>query len=234
LRGALCPHQIIDVNHGSSLLITVPPVAGYYVCVYGFMPDSGAWSELAQTENFLVISDYHNTHIPADDLYFETTNIPKNIEAMTYHAGRLVVATLTENKTSLIQFGIPNFYHLFDAINESFELPDLITGMISVNGQLLITGMRSIHVFAEGGLQKIANFGTPVGKPIQLLSDGSVMLWTNRGVCKFPEFANLTENDFSVKSGFGCMTAIMEHGGSKYLIAATDDLGQAYNLSFEV
>jgi hypothetical protein len=141
---------------------------------------------------------------------------------------------LTENKETLIQFSVPNFYHLFDTINESFELPDLITGLASVNGQLLITGMRSIHVFADGSLQKIVDFGTPVGKPITFMPDGSVLIWTNRGTCKFPEFQNLTEHNFSVAPGFGCSTSLYQHNGSDYLIAATDDLGSAFNASFDI
>lgn len=234
LRGALCKHQIVDIPDGSSLSITVPFKDGFYVAIYGFFPNSGAWSLIDETESESLIRYYPNTSEPADDVYFNTTAIPKEVVAMTYHLGRIAIATIQSDKSTLIQFSVPNFYHLFDTIHERFEIPDLITGMMSVNEQLLITGMNSIHVFAEGRLQKIADFGTPVGRPIELLPTGGVLIWTYRGVCQFPEFKNLTENNFSVSAGFGCATSLYEHDGSKYLIIATDDAGQAFNASFSV
>ena len=235
LRGTMCPHQIVDVAENSSLLITVPPIAGFHASIYGFFPDSGAWSWLGDTDNFIVISSYPNTHQPADDVYFDVSSVPTDTVAMTYHAGKIAIATThTNEQTSSIQFSIPSFYHLFDLIDESFVIPDLVTGLASVHGQLLITGMHACWIYNAGSLQRLCAYGTPIGKPIQELPDGSVLFWTNRGVCKFPEFQNLTEQDFSVPAGFGCSTALIEVNGSKFLSIATDDIGTAYNAAFSV
>jgi hypothetical protein len=234
LRGAMCPHQIVDVAENSSLLITVPPVSGFRVAIYGFFPDSGAWSWLGDTDNFHVISSYPNTHIAADGVYFDVSSVPDNAVAMTYHLGKIAIASTSTDQTSQIQFSVPGFYHLFDLIDEAFSIPDLITGLASVQGQLLITGLRSIWVYSEGGLQRLCAYGTPVGKPIQEMADGSVLIWTNRGMCKYPEFQNLTAQDFSVPAGFGCATSLMEVEGSKFLTITTDDNGVAFNQAFPV
>lgn len=234
LRGALCQHQIVDIADGSSLLVKVPPKEGYYVALYGFFADSGAWSFIGATENFFVLSEYPNTHEPADDVYLNVMGAPKDIVAMTYHLGKICVVTLTNESISLVQFSIPNFYHLFDAINEAFEVPDIITSVASSNGVLILTGMRSIWAYTDGSLQRLAPYGTPVGKPITQLPTGELLIWTYRGVCQYPEFKNLTENEFSVPAGFGCATSLYEHDGSKYLVVATDDAGAAFNASFDV
>jgi hypothetical protein len=233
LRGALSTPQIVDVDDNSSLLITVPPITDYYVNLYGFFENSGAWSLIGEFDNIIVISDYPQTNEPADDAYFDVAGIPSDVVAMTFHLGKIAVATITENKTSLITFSSPSLYHLFDTINV-IEIPDLITSIASTKGHLLITCMRSIFAFDGDNLQRIANYGTPVGRPICLLPDDSALIWTNRGVCKYPEFQNITENVFSVPAGFGCNTSMMEVEGNKFLTIATDDLGSAYNASFNV
>jgi hypothetical protein len=233
LRGALSTPQIVDVDENSSLLITVPPLADYYVNLYGFFEGTGAWVLIGEFENVIIIPDYPTTNEPADDIYFDVTGIPTDITAMTFHAGKIAVATITDNKTSLITFSLPNIYHLFETAN-AIEIPDLITSIMSVKGHLLITCMRSIFVFDGESLQRLANYGTPVGRPICLLPDNSALIWTNRGVCKYPDFQNVTEGIFSIPAGFGCNTSTMDVEGSQFLTIATDDLGEAYNASFNI
>lgn len=234
LRGALSQYQIIDVAESSSLFIEVPPIDGYFVAIYGFLPNSGAWSLIGETANVFLLTDYPAVNEPADDVYLNVMSLPKDIVAMTYHLGRLCAVTLTNEQISLVQFSIPNFYHLFDIVSEAFEVPDVITSVASSNGVLILTGMRSIWAFADGSLQRLAPYGTPVGKPMTQLPTGELLIWTYRGVCQYPDFKNLTENDFSVPAGFGCATSLYEHDGSKYLVVATDDAGQAFNASFDV
>ena len=234
LRGELSTYQIVNTEELSSVLIEVPPIDGYSVAIYGFLPNSGAWSLIGETENVLLLTDYPATNEIANDAYINVSKIPKDVVAMTFHVGRICVVTLSSKTTSLIQFSTPNFYHLFDVINEAFEIPDAITAVASSNGTLVLTGIHSIWAFAEGSLQRLAPYGTPVGKPITQLPTGELLIWTYRGVCQYPEFRNLTENDFSVPAGFGCATSLYEHDGSKYLVVATDDAGQAFNASFDL
>jgi hypothetical protein len=234
LRGALSQYQVVDVAESSSLFIEVPPIDGYFVAIYGFLQNSGAWSLIGETANVLLLVDYPITNEPSDDVYLNVMSVPKDIAAMTYHLGKICIVTLMNESISLVQFSIPNFYHLFDAINETFEVPDVITSVASSNGVLILTGVRSIWAFADDSLQRLAPYGTPVGKPITQLPTGELLIWTYRGVCQYPEFKNLTENNFSVPAGFGCATSIYEHDGSKYLAIATDDAGTAFNQSFSI
>jgi hypothetical protein len=234
LRGELSSYQTIDIANSSSLIIEVPPLTGYFVAIYGFMQDSGAWSLIGETENILHLNNYPATNELANDAYIDVSRIPKDVVAMTYHIGRICVVTLSSKTTSLVQFSTPNFYHLFDVISEAFEIPDTITAVASSNGALVLTGIHSIWAFADGSLKRLAPYGTPVGKPITQLPTGELLIWTYRGVCQYPEFKNLTENNFSVPAGFGCATSLYEHDGSKYLAIATDDAGMAFNQSFPV
>lgn len=234
LRGALCDPQTIALTDNSSVLFKMKPKDGYYLDIFGEFPDSGAWSYIASTDNFYVLTDYPNVSEPADDIYFDVANVPKDAVAITYHTGKICVVTLTNDSISLVQFSIPTMYHLFDTINEAFEIPDTITSVASSNGVLVLTGIRSIWTYADGALQRLTTYGTPVGKPMTQLPTGELLIWTNRGVCQFPEFKNLTENVFSVPAGFGCATNLFERNGSKYLAIATDDLGQAFNANFDI
>ncbi len=234
LRGGMSQYQVIDVAESSSLVLEVSPKAGFSIAIYGFFEDSGAWSLISETVNVYHFIDYPNTHEPADDIYLSVQGVPKDVVAMTYHLGKICAVTLANESISLVQFSLPSFYHLFDDINESFEVPDVVTAVASSNGVLILTGMRSIWAFADGSLQRLAPYGTPVGKPIQQLPTGELLIWTYRGVCQYPEFRNLTENDFSVPAGFGCATSLYEHDGSKYLTIATDDAGAAFNQAFPI
>lgn len=234
LLGGLSDYKTVTVPANTSLLASVPHIEGYRAVLYGFFPDSGAWSFIdTAAQEPIMISDYPSVHEPADDIYLNTRSVPKEGVAMAYHNGRIAIATLND-KVSTIYFSKPNFYHLFDELEEKFEIPDAVTFLESVAGKLLICCMRSIWVFDGEILQRISNFGTPVGKPVQVLPTGEALIWTFRGLCQFPEFKNLTQDVFSIPAGFGCSINLIENDGSRYLSIVTDNNGSAFNAAYPI
>jgi len=148
-------------------------------------------------------------------------NVNSSVIAIAYHAGRLVLA-IQESGQTFILMSRPYEYDTFNLNEEGFFVPDRVTSMQSINGSLIIATLSNIFVLSnEDALISLAKFGTPLGKTITT-SEGRLYLWTNEGLCAFPEFQNLTGKTVSVNPGLACSTNMFEHNGSRYALVLTD------------
>lgn len=217
----------------ASVLVTIPAQSGMTAVVHGYTAQLGAWHVFGETNSFLALNTLPTDGALTDMLYFDVESPPLfNTVALAFHQSRLVAAVLESPALSRIQFSVPYQYHLFHATDDRFEIPDQVTGMASIDGQLLITCRNSIYVLtSDTRLLRLVDYGTPYGKPIQKLPEGGAMIWTTRGVCKYPEFANLSQDSVSVTPGNGCSTAWFAHGGDQYLLVCNDGQGTAYNVN---
>jgi len=214
-----------------NMLVTVPEIAGYVARIVVFLPDEGVWVPMATTKNFAVIDSIKGTGGVIPEIYFEVVAAPlKNVVAAAYYMSRVVLATQIGIGVTRIHFSLPQTYHLFSSVEDYFDVPDVVTGMESVGTTLLITGEHGIHTYSqELGYTKIANYGTPKGKPITKLPEGGCYVWTKRGVCSYPDFVNHTETKVSLPPGNGASTALFDYGGSRYILCCTDGAGVGYN-----
>lgn len=216
---------------GASVLVTVPAIAGFTAVVSLYVPKTGAWHVVGEAPNFLALNTLPDTAAVTDELYFDVEAMPPGIiGSIAFYQSRIAVAVLESPTLTRIQFSVPYHYHLFHTTDDRFEIPDQVTGMLTVDGQLLITCRNSIFVFtADSRLIKLVDYGTPAGKPIQRLPEGGALIWTNRGVCKYPEFQNLTQDSVSLPPGNGCSTTLWATSGDQYLLVCNDGGGAAYN-----
>lgn len=189
----------------------------------------------AYIDKGIEVTTLHDKPLPIDnginDLAFNTEAFPSTgVVDMTYHQGSIVLAVKLDTGLSRVQFSIPQEYHVFHLVHGRFEVPDEITAIDSVNGQLLIVCKHSTWVYtSDSRLLKLADYGSPIGKPISKLPDNGCLIWTTRGVVKYPEFENVTEKVVSLPPGAGCSTIIYEYNGEKYFLVCTDGVGNAYN-----
>lgn len=221
----------IEVSGNSfSILVTVPEVDGLSARIVAYLPDESSWVPIAITKNFIVINSLNSTGGIVNEIYLNTESIPlSKIWAATYFQARIAIAVLEANETK-IRFSLPQRYHLFKITEDFITIPDLVTDMEEVNGQLLITCKDSIYVFtADYRLLKLAEYGTPDGKPILKLPENGCFIWSNRGMCAYPEFKNLTEDSVSVPPGDGCALSLYDYKGSRYALCCNDGQGEAFN-----
>ena len=81
----------------------------------------------------------------------------------------------------------------------------------------------------DSGLMLLATYGVPKGSPAAVDPNGVVYFWTDRGVCRVPEFVNLTQDAVSVPPGDKCYAAFIEQEGYNKFIVTTTDSGTANN-----
>lgn len=166
-----------------------------------------------------------------NDLGTNTEAAPTvGVVAMAYHQASVVLAVRVSEGLTRVQMSVPQVYHLFHKLDARFEVPDDVIGMESVNGQLVIVGLHSIYVHtADNRLLKLADYGGVPGKPITKLPENGCLIWTTRGVVKYPELENVTEDDVFLAPGTGASTALFERGGDVYFLICNDGGGLPYN-----
>lgn len=231
LLGPASNMMAVDVPVNSSLLITLEARKGYIAHVYAEFVGYTPFVYVGAAESFLVVTALPAAHEPVDEGFFETSGFPPLGSVMTFYNNRVCVASL-DSAVSRVQFSLPGAYHIFDRIREDFEVPDVVTGMMQVGEKLLITGVRSVWEYSINGLARVSMYGTPPGNPIQLMPDGSVLIMTFRGICKYPEFKNISENVFSISAGMWCSLSLMQVEGESFLLISTEGETLAYNASF--
>jgi len=157
-------------------------------------------------------------------------NITSAIVAIAIHEGRLALA-IQERDSTFILMSRPYEYDTFEAEEEGFFIPNRVTALASVGGNLLITTLSNLFALtSEDSLVEVTDFGTPLGKSI-ISSRGVAFVWTNEGLCTFPEFSNLTEATISVPPGMACSANLFEYEGSRYSVVLTDGAGAADNVA---
>lgn len=152
---------------------------------------------------------------------------------VAFHDSRLAFAVSMDSITR-IAMTLP---YDFTALDEeySFDVPDIVVGMQSVKGSLVIAGMSAIWILTpEDVLMRMTDYGCVPGKPITIGSDKNAYIWTTRGLCKAPEFANITQNLSSVPPGNGASVNTLDYQGSHYAIVLNDGEGTSYNAVFEI
>jgi hypothetical protein len=223
-------------GNGFRSLVTGFPDAPSYWCEEStnrvFVISGGVY---VQVDNTTAPIDLNAHPIPADDgindLGTNTELAPTvGVVAMAYHQASVVLAVRVAEGATRIQMSIPQVYHLFHKIEGRFEVPDNVVGMESINGQLLIVCTHSIYVHtADNRLLKLADYGGVPGKPITKLPVNGCLIWTTRGVVKYPEIQNISEEAVSLAPGTGASTALYEKDGDVYFLICNDGGGLPYN-----
>lgn len=203
--------------------ITAPQVAGYVTRVYMsdingltlyYLGDSPALGAVAVTNPLELMGLGHP--MPSWGLY----EPPQGI-VMGRRNTQLVVADWEpELDRSVLYFSAPDAPHLFDLQNDFWVVPGRITVLATIPQGLVIGTDREIFVNTpDGSLQKVADYGALPGTAAY--DDfGSVMFWTDRGLCSAPPFTNLTDDRYVPANRVSATGAILPWKGSIYYLCA--------------
>lgn len=166
---------------------------------------------------------------PLDPAQANTDPMPDGVTVCEVHEGRLWVAQPQDDETTVLWFSQPGWFHLFN-LAADFELyPGRITGLASVGADLVVATTQEVGLLRDRVRNRVTWYGTPAGAPLVKTPQGAVLIWTNRGVVRVPEIANLTEQKVSLAPGSRCAAAYVERHGREQLIVCTDTAGWAAN-----
>lgn len=153
---------------------------------------------------------------------------------IAFHEARLVMAVLRDSYTQLVMT-VPYDVTQIDEAESSYTIPDTVVGLQSVNGYLVIAGTSALWMISpDNTLIRLTDYGCVPGKPIMIGSDKNAYIWTVRGLCRAPEFGNITLNLSSVPPGSGAAVNLFDYQGSRYAVVLNDGEGVSYNAVFEV
>ena len=224
----------VNLPQGSALQLEVsaPPV-GWMARVYVSAADSTALLLLGDTTGGSLLFDGSPNRL-GDELRTEhTMPMPPGLMALTASRGLFWGATLADDgKQSVIWSCLPLAPHLWHMTEGYFSVRGRVT-MLADGGDALLVGTgEAIYAYrqAEGGpvLQTLASYGVPAGD-VAANDGGTTYIWSKRGVCRYPEFTNLTERRVSVPPGSIANTTVIHDRGQVRFLACLAAGGHAFN-----
>lgn len=224
----------INVPAGSAIEIApYAPPPGWSARVYVSAADSTALLLLGNTVAGSLVFDGSPNRL-GDELRTENTMpIPPGLTALAVSRGQFWCATLADDgKQSVIWSCLPLAPHLWQMTEGYFSVRGHVTLLIDGGDALLVGTGEAIYAYraSEGGpvLQTLASYGVPPGDTAAK-DGGATYLWTKRGVCRYPEFTNLTERRVSVPPGSVANTSVIHDRGQVRFLACLAAGGHAFN-----
>jgi hypothetical protein len=203
-------------NPGGIAITTDTPPVGYTVRTY--LTDAGG----------SVYYDASGMRLDGDQVLSEP--FPDDIEQLALYDTSLFVGKRFDDKRSIVWWSKPYHPHLYARDKDYFIVQGQLRDLMPTSQGLVVATSEAIYVWSEGALTPLTNYGTPPGRPISRLPDGRVRIFSNRGICAFPPFENLTERKCSFPAGTNVSTAIVESDGIQRFIAISDGNGPTWNI----
>lgn len=209
----------VTISLGQGITITTPEVVGYQTLAYLSPPDG----DLLYYAGVLSAGALTLTTNPVEGPRLDALlHYPPPLNGLvSAHGNRLCVAVWeSEHDRGVLYWSKPDAPHLFE-LETDYQLvagkPLLLT---SVGGTLLVGTDRVIQAYPVGApRQQLADYGA-LPDTAQRLDSGQVLFWTDRGLCRFPPFENLTEAVLIPDNRSLTTGALLQHAGSTYYVTA--------------
>ena len=156
-------------------------------------------------------------------------SLPEGVDVITEWSGRLFAAQyLPEQDASVIWRSEPLAPHLWNLTAGFFMVPGRVLALAPNDKGLVVGTDRALHVHTAEGMGELAPYGTVPGLPWAL--DGKrTLIWSQRGLCQFPEFTNLTDQRASVAPGVHVGAAVVALRGQVRFLACLHAGGSSFN-----
>lgn len=215
LEGGSSPTASITIPENSRAVIDQAlPIPGYEASYY--MTEAGGSVYYApdgsQLNPVQVVSD----------------PFPELVDKVAYFEASLYVSVPLSNGSTQVLFSVPFYHHLFDYTRNYFIVQGEIRAMMPAQDSLIIGTDSAIYAYS-GTLTRLTDYGIPRGRAFTKAPDGSVIMFTNRGVCVAMPFNNLTEARALFAHGGNCSTALVLQDGIVKFVALSDGSGMPYN-----
>ncbi len=173
---------------------------------------------------------YDASGMPLDDVQVLSEPFPDGIEQLAWYDSSLYVGKPIDDKRSIVWWSKPYHPHLYARDSDYFIVQGQLRALMPTLQGLVVATSEAIYVWSESALTPLTSYGTSQGRPIARLPDGSVRIWSSRGVIAFPNFENLTERKVAFPAGTNVSTAIMESDGIQRLVTLSDGQGSTWNI----
>jgi hypothetical protein len=218
LESSSAPVESLELmNPGGIAITTDSPPAGYTVRTY--ITEAGG----------TVYQDASGMPLGFEQAQ-SSSPFPENTEQIAWYESSLYAGQCLDDKRSIVFWSQSLHPHLFARDSDYFFVQGQLRALMPTPQGLVVATSEAIYVWSEGILTPLTNYGTPPGRPISRLPDGSVRIFSNRGFCTFPAFENLTEKKCSFKSGSQVSSCIMESDGIVRFVALIPNDGEAWNV----
>jgi len=216
LESGSAPVESLELmNPGGIAITTDSPSVGYTVRTY-----------LTEVGGSVY---YDASGMPLDDVQVLSEPFPDSVEQLAYYDSSLYVGKPLDDKRSIVWWSKPYHPHLYARDSDYFIVQGQLRALMPTLQGLVVATSSAIYVWSEGALTPLTSYGTSQGRPIARLPDGSVRIFSSRGICAFPPFENLTERKVSFPAGNNVSTAIVESDGIQRMVTLSDSQGPVWN-----
>ena len=222
-----CYRSVTGMEGGSAPIATLELMTAGSIAIAPVTPPAGYTAVIYVTDANGTVY-YDNDGIALNPLQILAKSFPEDCEKIAYHQGKLWLSKALANGSSIIWFSKPFHYHLYDP-QEYMIISGRVLDMASTEQGLVIGTDAAIYAYSENALQKLADYGVVKGRPFTKLPDGSLLMFTLRGVCAALPFKNLSEKKVQFAPGVQCSTAIVQQNGLDKFVALSDGTGVAFN-----
>lgn len=223
---------VVEITDNQALNIQPPVIAGHDTVVYCSANNGETlYKAGVSTGSTVIVNDLLNLVSPMPKEQLGAIPPPDDTTFAAYYEGRMYVS-LYDNvqDRSYVHKSRPFWLGLFNPFLDFEVIPGEVLLLYRTPSGVLIGTDREIFVYNEdSGLTRLADYGVPRGYQATRSPTGIVYFWTKRGLCRLPEFANLTEERFSVAPGTRCFAAFVQQEGYNKVIISTDNSGVANN-----
>lgn len=216
LLGAASELVAVTVGEAEGAIHISPagPPAGYRARVYMSMLDGETLYFVGYGDQF--VEEYDNpVAIPLDEERIACTGVPENVVAVGLLNGLMFAGVYSETADkSFIYRSVPHAPHLFRSGVDVLTVPGEIRMICPVQAeQAVYFGTnRAIHYHSpsDGGMRQVAPYGVPRGHQYAVTTDERTLMWTNKGVCRAPDFSNITDAVVEVETKEYCRVMVVD------------------------
>jgi len=223
---------VVELLDNQAINIELPVLANHKVTVYVSSKNGETLYKAGTTTNIsFLFNDEASLIAPMPKEQQQRYPVPSNATQLAYSDGRMYVSEYSQaNNASYLYSSEPFWLGLFDIFKNYTAIPSQIRMLEAYSTGLVIGTDVEIYAYSiEYGLTLLASYGVPEGTQASADPQGILYFWTNRGVCRVPDFANLSQERVSVPPGNKCATAFMEQQGYNRFLISTDDSGLENN-----
>lgn len=217
----------LDGSQGLSIT-AIPQAPGRTTNVYLTTPNGPGYFLVAEAAPAAI---NWNGGVLGPEIPFWMTDPPRGERPALFKGALYVAEWFPEHDLTVIWKSLDLAYHHFDYAREAIAVPGhVLTLKATPNDESFLIGTeRAIHSYGiEGRLTTLADYGVIPGEHVTHVHN-QLYFWTERGLCRFPPFMNLSERRLSVEPGSSAAGTLIEQYGLRRYVVALNRGGTAYN-----
>lgn len=201
------------------ITVESPAVAGYTTHAYLSAPDGA----VLYHAGVLASGSLTVTALPAKSSKLTTLHCypPVLNGLVAAHANRLCIAVWEgQHDRTALYWSKPDAPHLFD-LETDYQLVSGRPMLLTSAGSVLLLGTdRAIYAVPAGGAASMVAAYGALPDTAATLDEGKVAFWTEKGLCVFSPFQNLTDAHLVPDNRTYSTGTVLQHNGGLYYLCA--------------